>query len=415
MTQFSQLETQINRLLAHADIVHHGQNLLARMQKLVDALGNPEKNLTIVHVAGTSGKTSTCYFVASLLNQAGYTTGLTISPHVDTVRERAIVNLQPLSEKAWVAYATEFFTLVKNSNIKPSYFEFYMAFAYWLFAKLKLDYAVIETGLGGTWDGSNIATNPDKICLITDIGYDHTEILGDTITAIASEKAGIIHAHNNVYVYPQSPEITSVIQNRAMHMHAKLHLVKNLNTNFMARNFNLAQHAVNFTLKHDHQSFLTKPQIKAARTINVPARAEPIIYQNKQIIMDGSHNPQKLTAFKQYLNQKYPSPSRTLLASLGSNKLATLDQSMQIFRQISDYIILTSFQNDSLETNKRTSIDQATLISAAHQANFKSIKYIHNPTAALKTALNTPAQQLVITGSFYLLDHLRPHLLGYAP
>ena len=406
------LESQINQFLTHSDPVFHGENMLERMQNLVDAIGNPEKHLHIIHVAGTSGKTSTCYFATSLLQQAGYTTGLTVSPHVDSVRERAIVNLHPLSEKDWITHMSEFFSIVQNSGIKPSYFEFHMAFAFWLFAKLKLDYAVIETGLGGTWDGSNIARNTDKIDIITDIGFDHTEILGDNLPTIATEKAGIIHPGNTVFAYPQTPEISSVFKARAEQVHATLRLLDNVDKNFMVRNFNLAKFAVNFALERDDHTPLTPNQITQARSIPIPARAEQTCYRDKQVIMDGSHNPQKLQAFVQYLDQKYPSNSRILLATLGNNKLIALDENMRILRQISDQIILTSFENASLETHKRTSIDKQALVNSATRANFASVTYIHNPLTALNAATDHSSSQLVITGSFYLLDHLRPHLLN---
>ena len=424
MTPFAKLESAINASLAETPTnVAGNANKLARMQSLMSALGNPEKSLKILHIAGTSGKTSTCYFAASLLTQAGYKTGLTISPHIDSVRERAQINLQPLSEPDWIQHMQKFFTLVKKSKVKPSYFEFHLAFAFWLFAQQKVDYVVLETGLGGTWDGSNVAREPDKICLITDIGYDHTEILGDTLEEITSNKAGIIHQHNNAYTYPKSPEILSVIQDRVMYMHSKLHIIPDLTKNFMARNFNLARHAVAFALERDHHASLTKTQIQAARQILIPARAEELIYENHQIIIDGSHNPQKLTAFKLYLDQRYPSKNRTLIATLGSNKSATLGDSMKILRQISDSIILTSFKDDSLETNKRTSLDKKTLYQAAQTAGFKTIRYIHDPQAALQTALHQPPSskrpaphpQIVITGSFYLLNHLRPLLFPPTP
>ncbi|MCL1839978.1 Mur ligase family protein [Candidatus Saccharibacteria bacterium] len=412
MSKFTELEDQINQFLNDTDVVYHGENMLARMQDLVNALGNPEKQLKIIHVAGTSGKTSTCYFAASLLQSAGFTTGLTVSPHVDSVRERAIINLAPLPEDKWVAQMEEFFAIVQETGVEPSYFEFYMAFAYWLFAKMKLDYAVIETGLGGLWDGSNIARGSDKINIITDIGYDHTEILGENLAAIAKEKAGIIHEGNTTFMYPQSPEIMASIKARTEQMHGGLHVIENVTKNFMVRNFNLSKATVEFLLQRDHKPPLTPMQTKQARSIQIPARAEQIKYQGKTIIMDGSHNPQKLQAFVKYLNQRYPSSSRTLVATLGSNKLATLQDSMNILRQISDQLILTSFHNESLETHKRSSIDADSLVSAAKTAGFTTCEYIDDPPAALQAAIKQSTEQVIITGSFYLLDHLRPHLLS---
>lgn len=406
------LESRINDFVTGTDVVCHGENMLSRMQSLVDALGNPEKKLKVIHVAGTSGKTSTCYFVASLLKAAGQKVGLTVSPHIDTVRERAMFDLAPLLETEWTEEMTEYLKIVQDSGVKPSYFEFYMGFAFWLFVKKQADYVVVETGLGGKWDGSNVITSSDKVCVITDIGFDHTEILGEDITTIATEKAGIIHEKNTVFMYEQPLEITSVIKKQAKITNATLEtLNQDVITSFFDRNLFLAQKTVEFILARDHQPALIPAQIAQARSVIIPARAEEIKHKHKTIIMDGSHNPQKLTAFKQHLEQKYGSKPRTLIATLGSNKEATLLESMKILRELSDEIILTSFENDSPETHKRTSIQSDLLQSAAKNSGFKKITYLKSPQAALARALENPAEQIVITGSFYLLNHLRPTLL----
>ena len=405
---FASLENQIEHFLSQSPAVLHGQNMLARMQSLADHLGNPEKQLKIIHVAGTSGKTSTSYFATAMLQQAGLTTGLTISPHVDTVRERAMINLQPLSESDWTKHMTEFFDIVQKSNIQPSYFEFYMNFAFWLFAKLGVDYAVVETGLGGTWDGSNITVSPDKICIITDIGYDHTEVLGHDIASITYEKAGIIHQNNNAFSYQQSPEITVVLQQRATTVHAKLHLLTAIQKTFFARNFYLARQAVEFALDRK----LTKKELVRAHQTPIPARAETIRYQDKTIILDGSHNPQKLQALKDYINQKYPAKSRTLIFALGDNKQSTMDASFRVIKKIASSIILTSFTHNNSEARHHSSIAPDLLQVSAARAGFSPVIYTANPLTALQQALKQPTDQIVITGSFYLLSHLRPILLS---
>lgn len=413
MNKLSKIERNINDFLAETpNNILDNTNKLARMQDLADALGNPEKKLKVIHVAGTSGKTSTCYFIASLLKTAGIKTGLTVSPHVDTIRERAQIDLKLFSEEEWGKEISVFFEKVQKSGIRPSYFEFYMNFAFWLFHKKQVEYVVVETGLGGTWDGSNILNAQDKICVITDIGYDHTEILGETLLEIAGEKAGIIHENNQVFMHNQGKEVVDVIKKRTEQMHGQLHILDVPTKNFMGRNLALAKTVVNFALKRSGKLALNKSQIDRAKMVNIPARAELTKYSGKDIIMDGSHNPQKLTAFLEYLDQKYPSKSRSLIATLGTNKIDTLDESMKILCKISGNIILTSFKNESLETNKRASIDEDLLVAAAKRANFDSLTYVENPLAALKQAIHEPTEQIVITGSFYLLDHLRPTLLN---
>lgn len=411
---FSQLEAKIIATMPkpkRGDPPANSTDLLARMRALMTTLGNPEKSLKIIHIAGTSGKTSTCYYLAALLQAAGYKTGLTVSPDIDSVRERATIDLQPLSEKEWCQHMEEFFNLVQKTKIKPSYFEFFLGFAFWIFAKLKVDYVILETGLGGTWDGSNVATEPNKICAITDIGFDHMDYLGNTLTKIATDKAGIIHPKNEAFTLTQSPEAIAAIRARCQKVGANLHIIEGApTTDFFKRNFHLAKALADFTLAREQHAPLTKSQITEALQVKIPARAEPLEIQGKTIIMDGSHNPQKFRAFVDYFNQTYPKKSRVLIASIGSNKFDRLDKSMSILREICDHIILTSFRHRSPETNYRVSIYADTLVSAAKAAGFKTVEYIDQPVEATKKALTLPADQIIVTGTFFLLKHIRPYL-----
>lgn len=114
---------------------------LDRMRPLMTAVGNPQKRLKIIHIAGTSGKTSTAYYISSLLTAAGKKTGLTVSPHVDSVLERVQIDTKILTEKEFASALSEFMTLVENSKLQPTYFELLVAFAYWYFEKTGVDYA----------------------------------------------------------------------------------------------------------------------------------------------------------------------------------------------------------------------------------------------------------------------------------
>src|SRR5688572_10716165 len=126
------------------------------MVELMDYLGNPQDKLKIIHVAGTSGKTSTCYYSAALLKAAGKKVGLTVSPHVDEINERVQIDLVPMPEEAFCRDMTEFLGLVKKSELEPSYFEVLLAFAYWEFVRHRVEYAVIEVGMGGLTDATNV-------------------------------------------------------------------------------------------------------------------------------------------------------------------------------------------------------------------------------------------------------------------
>ena len=198
---------------------------LDNMRRLMTELGDPQNSYRVVHVAGTSGKTSTSYYVAALLGQTGKKVGLTVSPHVDEVNERLQVNLAPMPEVEFCSVLEEFLSVIEKSDIKPSYFELLVALAYWEFARQKVDYAVVEVGLGGLLDGTNVISRPDKVCVITDIGLDHTNVLGGDLTSIAYQKAGIITSHNPVFTYEQDQKVMQEIKKRCEIEHAQLFAV----------------------------------------------------------------------------------------------------------------------------------------------------------------------------------------------
>lgn len=181
---------------------------LARMQNLCDHLGNPEKELQCIHIAGTNGKGSLAAMTSSILTAAGYKTGLTISPYVVDFRERFQIDgemipprtLANLTEKVLDAIVA----IEAEGGEKPVEFEAVTALAFLWFAREKCDLVVLETGLGGRCDATNVV--PHKlVAAITKIGYDHMEVLGDTLDKIAAEKAGIIKEGTVVVNYPDQP------------------------------------------------------------------------------------------------------------------------------------------------------------------------------------------------------------------
>lgn len=188
---------------------------LERTAKLLDFLGNPQKSLKLVHVAGTNGKGSTTAMIASILSSAGYKTGMYISPHLYRNTERMTIEGVEITEEDFVRYATEVLDKVELMREKgleaPTQFEMYTAMAFLYFERTKVDFAVIEVGLGGRYDATNVIE--PLLSVITSISYDHTDILGDTIEKIAYEKAGIIKKDGTVILYPQLyPEAVSVIE-----------------------------------------------------------------------------------------------------------------------------------------------------------------------------------------------------------
>lgn len=181
--------------------------------KLCEAVDNPQEKFRSIHIAGTNGKGSVSHMLAAVLQEAGFKTGLYTSPHLTDFRERIRINGEPVSRE-WVVDFTE-----KNKEyieaIQPSFFEITVAMAFRYFAEEEVDIAVIETGLGGRLDSTNVIT--PLLSVITNIGYDHTDLLGDTLAKIAYEKAGIIKPKVPVVIGQQHTETERVFFEQAFH------------------------------------------------------------------------------------------------------------------------------------------------------------------------------------------------------
>jgi len=180
---------------------------------LLDLVGNPHEGLKTVHVAGTNGKGSTSHMIASALQVAGYKTGLYTSPHLKDFRERIRINGIMIPEEEVVTFVSEYHEAWQS--IQPSFFEITVAMCFWYFKRAGIDIAVIETGLGGRLDSTNVIV--PEVAVITNIGFDHMNLLGDTIEKIAGEKAGIIKAGRPVVLGAMREEAKKVMLHAAIH------------------------------------------------------------------------------------------------------------------------------------------------------------------------------------------------------
>ncbi|MBK8496951.1 MAG: bifunctional folylpolyglutamate synthase/dihydrofolate synthase [Chitinophagaceae bacterium] len=186
---------------------------------LCNAINNPQTKFKCIHIAGTNGKGSTSHMLAAILQQAGYKTGLYTSPHLKDFRERIKINGEMISKEHVVDFVERTKTI--SEKIKPSFFELTVAMAFDHFEKQQVDIAVIETGLGGRLDSTNIIS--PILSIITNIGYDHMDILGDTLEKIATEKAGIIKPGIPVVIGEYLPETKSIFINKAKGSNAPIH------------------------------------------------------------------------------------------------------------------------------------------------------------------------------------------------
>ncbi len=200
---------------------NHTNFNLSRMLRILAGLGNPHKHIRTAHIAGTKGKGSTCHMLSAMLQQAGYKTGLYVSPHIVDLRERISINGEMIPEATFARLIGQIAPVVNRlKGDDPTFFEVMTAAALLYFHQKKTDIAVIETGLGGRLDATNVLK--PEVCGITSISYDHVQQLGNTLEKIATEKAGIFKPGVPVVVAPQVPSVRKVFKKMAEQVGAPL-------------------------------------------------------------------------------------------------------------------------------------------------------------------------------------------------
>ncbi|KAL8095317.1 folylpolyglutamate synthase isoform X2 [Apium graveolens] len=281
---------------------------LERMSMYVKILGLEEHiaGLKIIHVAGTKGKGSTCAFCEAILRESGFRTGLFISPHLIDVRERFRVNGLDISEERFLLHFWECWNCLRDSVTEdlpmPPLFQFLTVLALKIFVCEKVDVAIIEVGLGGKKDSTNVIKEP-VVCGIASLGMDHMEILGDTLGEIASHKAGILKPHIHAFSSPQAAEAMEVLQNRACELGGSEEhklpdaFLRGLST---ARLSGRAQIV-------DDSSFGT-----------CKSEGNEISSGNLMFYLDGAHSPESIDACARWFSNAVKAEKTTLQASSSS-------------------------------------------------------------------------------------------------
>ena len=197
---------------------------LGNTHRLMDLLGHPERGLTCIHVAGTNGKGSVCHYLAAIFQQHGYRVGLYTSPHLLDFRERIKIDGIPISEDCVTQFVKRWGRPMEELHL--SFFEMTVGLAFEVFQAESVDIAIIETGMGGRLDSTNVVM--PELSIITNIGWDHQKFLGDTLPAIAAEKAGIIKQQTPVLIGERQPEVAGVFESVARDLGAPLHWAEQL-------------------------------------------------------------------------------------------------------------------------------------------------------------------------------------------
>lgn len=388
---------------------------LNRIRPLMALLGNPQDRLKTVHIAGTSGKTSTAYYMAALLSASGRRVGLTVSPHVESLAERVQINGRPLGEADFCRQLGEFLDIVQSAGQRPSYFELLYAFALWLLAKQDVDYTVIETGVGGLHDATNIVTRADKICTITDIALDHTRLLGDTLAKIAAQKVGIVHESNQVFMYGQDDSVMPVIERWTARHNAPLHVLdyesvrmsrpipmKNLPA-YQQRNWLLAYQVYKYLQDRDKLPFLTSQVLARTQLTHIPGRMDSRQVQGKTLILDGAHNAQKMSALVDSFRRLHPGVKPAVLLALKAGK--DYGEVVAQLAPLAGRIILTTFRTS--QDLPVESLRPAALRAAFEAHGFSGqVTEVTDLHQAFQALLSAPEKIGLITGSFYLLAQI---------
>lgn len=390
--------------------IFSGEAGLKKMRRILEFFSDPQDDYASIHIAGTSGKGTIAKLTSDMLLLSGKNVGTIMSPHVYDLRERFLVNSE-FVDKAEVKEALEElrvrFAKLAKEEIRPTYFEATLLLAYLVFKNHQIDYLVVETGLGGLLDGSNLISRKDKIAVIAKIGLDHTEILGETLSEIAGQKAGIITDGIVVVALSQEQEVNVVLEQAAKEKKASLELVQptklshqnpSLVGEHQAGNIALAIQAVEVLARRDHWKFSQDAVEKAIAKFSLPGRFEIRKFLGKTIILDGAHNAQKLEAMVRTIRQQYPGKMFSVV--FGSSKNRDWRQLLDLLRPITSEFIFTTYSARKSD-KKRAAQD------------FNEVKVedlpatvINDPKAVVNHVNNSESEFWLVTGSFYVVSEI---------
>lgn len=424
---------------------------LARTVALLGALDNPQEACPVIHLAGTSGKGSTATILDALLRAHGLYTGLGLSPHVRSLAERIQLDGTPIDPARFTAAVNALLPAIDHVSAgafgPPSFFEISIALSYMVFAgrisgSIPADAVIMETGLGGRTDATNVVRRRDKLALFTPIDLDHTELLGDSVTQIAREKAGIIQPGNMVISIHQDAAAQAVLEEACHRQAASLRwfdpaiqlrhvrpdvaqvsfdmhwpdptgneqvtwcdLTLSLGGAHQAANAGLALVAARHFLTARGMS-LDEANVRAALSkVTMPGRMDLAQVAGRPILLDGAHNPQKMQALVAALTAAYPDERFCFIIALKHGK--DLDAVLRQLLPHAAYIVVTQFDNR----------DQGMLVQAAApktiaehltSLGYADFEVADDMDAALARALrwttdHAATTPIVITGSLYLL------------
>ena len=404
---------------------------LDRILTLLDRMGNPQDKLKYIHVAGTNGKGSVCAMLSSVLVASGYKTGLFISPYITDFRERIQINNAMISKDELVSAVENTFPLVEqlqSEGIIITEFEYVNALQFYIHSKAECDIVVLETGMGGLLDCTNVI-KPPLCSVITTIGLDHTAVLGNTIEEIAKQKCGIIKKGSYTVSSVQDVKVMNVIENTARKL--KIPLAKSENIEIRVKSetlggsiFDYNGTEIKLNLAGEHQLENAKTALAAIEILRLndklnisdndiktgflnaknPARLE-MLCDEPIVLLDGAHNPNGIEALKSAINTFLD--GKKIICIMGMLADKDIDSSIKMLENTFDRVYTVPVDNPRALSAKDLAEKFAEIYS--------DVKYFDSVQIAFDTAFAEAKQEnsaIIICGSLYLAGEIRPYILN---
>ena len=401
---------------------------LDRIQRFLDILGNPQDKLKFIHVAGTNGKGSTCRILSSVLVDAGYKTGLFISPYIVDFRERIQINNEMINEEVLEDAVARTFPILEKLRAEDcviTEFEYVTALEFLIHAEAECDVVVLETGMGGLLDCTNVI-EPPLCSVITTIGIDHTAVLGSTITEISEQKCGIIKSGSAAVTSNQVPDAMRYIENDCREKGVELHKSSDVAVEVVERSLYGTKLSYNglelfLPLVGDHQIENAKTALAALEVVKRsfdisdenlvngfkyttnPARFEPLS-DNPTVILDGAHNPNGVEALVNAVKRYNGTDGILILGMLADKDSLT---SVKLLREVFDTVYTVPVNNPRALSGAQ--------LGEKCRVFFPEVKVFDSAFDAFDEALDrakTENRPVVIAGSLYLAGEIRPYIIS---
>jgi len=384
---------------------------LDRISTVLDALGRPQDRLRIAHVAGTNGKGSTCAMIESGLRAAGHRTGLFTSPHLAEPTERIQIDGHPIPAARFTAAFEQVHAAVERSlDMHTTYFETVTAMALLVFAAERVDRVVLEVGLGGRLDATNVVS--PELCVITPIDYDHEQYLGRGLESIAGEKAGILKSGVSVVVAPQREEAERVISARAGELGVKIvpaMTPTDVEIDARTSRFHLGDLRIQCPLAGEHQVQNAATAATALVQFGVPSDAIELgiaaarwpgrlehVHTNPDIILDGAHNPAGARALAAYIDRFYA--ARPVRLIFGAMRDKAIDEIAGVLFPRARQVVVTA-------PKQSRALAPEAIAEIAQHPHMRCAASLDDALALVADA--TPNEAIFITGSLFLVAEAR--------